>query len=137
MATTTTATGTVPQLIVDAVAADLGTSFAALATFDTHGSEFISFQMSYTKGSETSVETSVEVLAKDRTDWLVVPVIQGGDSQHSHTATVNRAFQVFLGRDITQMRVMVKRTGVANGTTALQMWALLSAPTFPITGNVS
>lgn len=132
--TTTTATGTVPQLIFSGGPA-LTTSYVTQVQFDTHGAEYIGFQMSYVKGGETSLQTSFEVLFNGRTDWIVVPVIDGA-AQPSDAASVSRAFQVFLGKDAQQIRIRAKTTGAANGTTAVNIWALLSAPTFPITGNV-
>lgn len=134
MTTTTTALGTVPQKILDIGSSSLSTSLTQSVLFDTHGAEFIGFQYTYTKGGETSLRTSYEVKITATGEWVALPV-SSSLIQPVDTSTTSRAFQFFLGKDVSQMRVRTQIVGTANGTTNLKLWAMLSAATFPVIGS--
>lgn len=136
MATTTTALGTVPQLIVDAGTTVLTASFATLVEFDTHGAEFIGFQMQYTKGGETGVSLTVQAKLISDGSWVTLPILPTR-AETSDTATTSRAFQLYVGREVNALRIQGKVTaGTDNSTKVLRVWGMLSAPTFPIIGTV-
>lgn len=135
MSQTITALGTVPQRILSVGSASLSTSYQTLVTFDTHGAEFASFTMNYTKGGETSLQTSFEVQLRTTGEWVALPVVVNSLIQTSDTASTTRAFQFYVGRDTSSMRIRAKVVGTANGTTALIVDGMLSAPTYPIIGQ--
>lgn len=134
MSQTITALGTVPQRILS-VGPALTTSYVTQVTFDTHGAEFASFTMSYTKGGETSLQTSYEVQLRTTSEWVALPVVVNNLVQTSDAASTTRACQFYLGRDVSSMRIRAKTVGAANGTTALIVDGMLSAPTYPIIGQ--
>lgn len=136
MATTTTALGTVPQLIVDAGTTVLTSSFADLVELDTHGAEFIGFQMQYTKGGESGVSLTVQVKLIEDGSWVTLPILPTR-AETSDTASASRSFQLYVGREVNALRIRGKVTGgTDNAAKTLKVWALLSAPTFPIIGTV-
>jgi len=134
MSQTITALGTVPQSILD-IGPALTTSYTVQATFDTHGAEYIGFQMTYTKGGETSVQMSFEVQLRTTGEWVALPVVQNSLIQTSDAASTSRAFQLYVGRATSSMRIRAKTVGAANGTTRVQLSGMLSGPTYPIIGQ--
>lgn len=135
MATTITALGSVPQKIVDAGTATITTSYTAQVTFDTHGAEYIGFMYNYTRGAETSLQCIIEALIRDTGEWVALPITNSLVVQ-TDIASAARAFQVRLSRDVGQLRIRAKTTGAGNATTRLEIWGMLSAPTFPIIGLI-
>lgn len=135
MATTITALGTVPQKIVDALGAALTqTTMTTLVTFDTHGSETIGFQLTYTKHSETNLSFSVEVQIRETGEWFVVPATLTA-AQPVYTATTSTAFEVYVGRHVSQMRIRANTTGAPGANARLEVWGMLSGSTYPIIGG--
>lgn len=135
MATTTTALGSVPQLIVDAGTTVLTASFATLVEMDTHGAEFIGFQMEYVKGGETGVSLTLQAKLITDGSWVTLPILPTR-AETSDTASASRAFQAYVGREVNALRIQGKVTaGTDNSTKTLKVWGLLSAPTFPIIGS--
>lgn len=136
MSTTTTALGTVPQLIVDAVAADFTEAYTTQVQFDTHGAEFIGLQMTYVKGAEAGVRVHAQAkLIADGT-WVSLPLLTTAVVT-TDTANASRAIQLYVGREVNEIRIQALRTTATpgNGTTSLKIWGMLSAPTLPIVGG--
>lgn len=134
MSQTITALGTVPQSILD-VGPALTTSYVTQVTFDTHGSEYVGFQMTYTKGGETSLQVSFEVQLRTTGEWVALPVVSNSTIQTTDAASTTRAFQMYVGRATSSMRIRAKTVGTANGTTRLQISGMLSGATYPIIGQ--
>ncbi len=133
MATTTLALGTVPQKIVD-VGPALTTSYVAQATFDTHGAESLGIQFRNVKGGETSTEVLFEAQIRDTGAWVALPVSKSV-TVVTNAANATLATQFYLGFNVTQFRIRAKTSGSANATTRVEIWGLLSAPTFPLIGT--
>jgi hypothetical protein len=112
-----------------------------LVTFDTHGSESVTFYVNYVKGGETGAEVRVEVWDSE-TGWKLVPyshASSGSVLTLTSTSSVRKRWNVRrLGRFEKQMRVSTATTaGSSNGTTLVVVQVQLMSSGFPIAGNVT
>lgn len=100
---------------------DLATYVDNQVMLETHGAQYITFYINYTKGGEDGAKVRFEVSPDGGTTWYILPYNEGTWAEWTDTATAKERFRVQrVGRWETQFRVSAaKTTGTCNATTAL------------------